>query len=110
MPRKFSDEFKDKAVRLAEELVELEGCSKWAAAEEIGEKLGVSAHTLNNWLKPVKASPDVQRSTGESVDDELKRLRKEIKELRRRVSDCLCAGAWFTGSPRIGRGMPRLVG
>ena len=33
MPRKFSDEFKDKAVRLAEELVELEGCSKWAAAE-----------------------------------------------------------------------------
>nr|VDG64683.1 Uncharacterised protein [Streptococcus thermophilus] len=38
MPRKFSDEFKDKAVRLAEELVELEGCSKWAAAEEIGEK------------------------------------------------------------------------
>ena len=36
MPRKFSDEFKDKAVRLAEELVELEGCSKWAAAEEIG--------------------------------------------------------------------------
>ncbi|SDL95339.1 transposase [Corynebacterium mycetoides] len=44
MPRKFSDEFKDKAVRLAEELVELEGCSKWAAAEEIGEKLGVSAH------------------------------------------------------------------
>ncbi|AQQ14227.1 hypothetical protein CGLAU_01180 [Corynebacterium glaucum] len=27
-----------------------------------------------------------------------------------RVSDCLCAGAWFTGSPRIGRGMPRLVG
>lgn len=53
MPREFSDEFKDKAVRLAEELVELEGCSKWAAAEEIGEKLGVSAHTLNNWLKPV---------------------------------------------------------
>ena len=26
-----SNEFKDKAVRLAEELVELEGCSKWAA-------------------------------------------------------------------------------
>ncbi|MBG9274770.1 hypothetical protein I4J05_06725 [Corynebacterium diphtheriae bv. mitis] len=27
-----------------------------------------------------------------------------------RVSDCLCAGAWFTSSPRIGRGKPRLVG
>lgn len=38
MPRKFSDEFKDKAVRLVGELVELEGCSKWAAAEKIGEE------------------------------------------------------------------------
>ena len=95
MPRKFSDEFKDKTVRLAEELVELEGCSKWAAAEEIGEKLGVSAHTLNNWLKPVKASPDVQRSTGESTADELKRLRKEIKELRRANEILKTASAFF---------------
>ncbi len=29
---------------------------------------------------------------------------------RVRVSDSLCAGAWFTSSPRIGRGKPRLVG
>ena len=94
MPRKFSDEFKDKAVRLAEELVELEGCSKWAA-EEIGEKLGVSAHTLNNWLKSVKASPDVQRSTGESVDDKLKRLRQENKELRRANEILKTASAFF---------------
>ena len=27
-----------------------------------------------------------------------------------RVSDFLCAGAWFTSSPRIGLGMPQLVG
>jgi len=27
-----------------------------------------------------------------------------------RVSDSLCAGVWFTSSPRIGRGKPRLVG
>ena len=27
-----------------------------------------------------------------------------------RVSDCLCAGAWFTSNPRIGQGKPRLVG
>ena len=27
-----------------------------------------------------------------------------------RVSDSLYAGAWFTSSPRIGRGKPRLVG
>ena len=95
MPRKYSDEFKAKAVRLAEDLVELEGCSKWGAAVEIGEKLDIPAHTLNNWLKPVKASPDVQRSTGESTADDLKRLRKEIKELRRANEILKTASAFF---------------
>lgn len=38
MPRKSSFEFKPKAIRLANERVELEGYSLWAAAEEIGEK------------------------------------------------------------------------
>ena len=83
MPRKYSDEFKAKAVRLAEDLVELEGCSKWSAAVEIGEKLGIPAHTLNDWLKPNMASSDVEVGAGESTANELKRLRKEIKELRR---------------------------
>ncbi|WP_204880051.1 transposase [Pseudoglutamicibacter cumminsii] len=83
MPRKYSDEFKAKAVRLAEEFVELEGCSKWGAAVEIGDKVGVSAHTLNNWLKPSGPSHGVEGSSGELADDELKRLRRENKELRR---------------------------
>ena len=37
---------------------------------------------------------------------------QELRDLEAagRVSDSLCAGAWFTSSPRIGRGKPRLVG
>lgn len=95
MPRKYSDEFKAKAVRLAEDLVELEGCSKWAAAEEIGEKLGIPAHTLNNWLKPNMASSDAEVGAGESPADELNRLRKEIKELRRANEILKTASAFF---------------
>lgn len=70
-------------MRLPEDLVELEGCSKWGAAVEIGEKLGIPAHTLNDWLKPNMAPSDVEIDTGESTADELKRLRKEVMELRR---------------------------
>lgn len=95
MPRKYSDEFKAKAVRLAEELVELEGCSKWSAAVEIGEKLGIPAHTLNDWLKPNMASSDVEVGAGESTANELKRLRKEIKELRRANEILKTASAFF---------------
>ena len=95
MPRKYSDEFKAKAVRLAEDLVELEGCSKWSAAVEIGEKLGIPAHTLNGWLKPNMASSDVEVGAGESTANELMRLRKEIKELRRANEILKTASAFF---------------
>lgn len=76
MPRKYSAEFKEKAVHQVLEMVRLESCSRQRAYEEVGELLGVSHHTLRAW----------------------------------RVSDCLCAGAWFTSTPRIGLGMPQLVG
>ncbi len=95
MPRKYSDEFKAKAVRLAEDLVELEGCSKWGAAVEIGEKLGIPAHTLNDWLKPNMVSSDGEVGAGEVAADELKRLRKENKELRRANEILKTASAFF---------------
>ncbi len=34
----------------------------------------------------------------------------DIRTVDLRVSVSLCAGAWFTSSPRIGWGKPRLVG
>ena len=36
--------------------------------------------------------------------------KKAGKYKGRRVSDSLCAEAWFTSNPRIGRGTPQLVG
>ncbi len=35
---------------------------------------------------------------------------KGLPEEVKRVSDSLCAEAWFTSNPRIGRGTPQLVG
>lgn len=95
MPRKHSDAFKAQAVRLAEELVELEGCSKWGAAVEIVDKLGVSAYTRNNWLNPSGPLHGVVVSSGELRDNELKRLRRENKELRRANEILKTASAFF---------------
>ena len=44
MPRKYSVEFKDKAVHQIIEMVRLESCSLQRAYTEVGELLGVS-HT-----------------------------------------------------------------
>lgn len=94
MPRKYSSEFKAKAIRLANERVELEGCSMWAAAEEIGEKLDIPAHTLNTWLKRQSSNAKAEKQSG-SAEQELKRLRQEIKELRRANDILKTASAFF---------------
>ena len=46
MPKKYSVEFKEKAVRQIVEMVRLESCSLQHAYKEVGELLGVSHHTL----------------------------------------------------------------
>lgn len=46
MPRKYSVEFKEKAVHQIIEMVRLESCSLQRAYTEVGELLGVSHHTL----------------------------------------------------------------
>lgn len=94
MARSYSREFKAKAVRLAQETVELEGCSMWAAATEIGEKLDIPAHTLHTWLKRPTQRPSTQPPT-ETPEDELKRLRKEVRELRRANEILKTASAFF---------------
>ncbi|HEY4534735.1 MAG TPA: TIR domain-containing protein [Enteractinococcus sp.] len=50
------------------------------------------------------------KATYNYLSDHLKEWADQGITADERVSDSLCAGAWFTSSPRIGRGMPRLVG
>jgi len=49
MPRKYSAEFKEKAVHQVLEMVRLESCSRQRTYEEVGELLGVSHYTLRAW-------------------------------------------------------------
>lgn len=51
MPRKYSVEFKEKAVHQIIEMVRLESCSLQRAYTEVGELLGVSHHTLRAWYR-----------------------------------------------------------
>ena len=68
--------------------------------------LGFDSNALRT-LNPMRIFTQDQVLARLSPADAVDALRQALRE---RVSDCLCAGAWFTSSPRIGRGMPRLVG
>ena len=76
-------EFRDRALRMMEDHRRIENSSIWGAAQTVGEKLGVSAHTLNNWFK--QARRDTREASGLSTGEieELRRLRRENKELKR---------------------------
>ena len=76
MPRKYSVEFKEKAVHQIIEIARLESCSLQRAYEEVGELLGVSRHTLRAWYRDSIAAEDWAAPTsGETMEEELKRLR-----------------------------------
>ena len=74
--QRFSPDFKDEAVRQVTE--------KGHSVQEVAARLGVSSHSLYQWVKAVRPSKDDQRS------DELLEAKKEILKLRaelRRVQE-----------------------
>lgn len=75
MPRKYSVEFKEKAVHQIVEMVRLEPCSLHRAYTEVGELLGVSHHTLRAWYRDGASVRDNSDAPGgENMEEELKRL------------------------------------
>ena len=96
MPRKYSVEFKDKAVHQIIEMVRLESCSLQRAYTEIGELLGVSRHTLRAWYRDSASTRDGHEAPDhETMEEQLKRLRRENRELKRANGILKTASAFF---------------
>lgn len=83
MPTVYTQEFKQRALRLMEDHLHHTQCSQWSAAQAVGTKLGISPHTMRGWLK--QARRDAGTEPGATTDEleELRRLRRENRELRR---------------------------
>ena len=92
--KKFSPEVRTRAVRMV-----LEHCgeylSRWAAVVSVSQKIGCSAHTLNDWVK--KAEVDGGRRAGvpSEVAEKLKALERENRELRQANEILRKASAYF---------------
>lgn len=95
MGRKFPEELKEKAVRLTRDHMMVETCSFWQAATVIGERLGVSPHTIRAWDAQRIQASNANGETAEDVSAELKRLRREVVELRRANELLKAASAFF---------------
>jgi transposase-like protein len=91
---KFAPEVRARAVRMVQDH-EGEYPSRWAALVSISEKIGCSAHTLNEWVK--KAEVDIGKRAGVPTElaDRLKALERENRELRQANEILRKASAYF---------------
>ncbi|NWO08711.1 MAG: IS3 family transposase, partial [Alteromonadaceae bacterium] len=80
-------------------MVRLESCSLQRAYTEAGELLGVSHHKLRAWYRDsASVRDDSDASGGETMEEELKRLRRENREPKRANEILKTASAFRSGT------------
>jgi transposase len=95
MPKQYPSELRQRAVRLVVEQRD-QYQSEYEAIRSIAAKLGIStAETLRKWMR--QAEIDGGRRTGTTSEEsaELRKLRAEVKELRRANEILKAASAFF---------------
>jgi transposase-like protein len=91
---KFSPEVRERAVRLVQEH-RSDYPSLWLAVESIAPKIGCASQTLLTWVKRQEIDSGKREGLTTSERDELKRLQRENKELRRANDILRTASAFF---------------
>ncbi len=93
---RFSPEQRARAVRLVAE-ARPNYPSEWSAISSVAAKLGASAETVRKWIR--QAEVDDGSGPGLTTEEsaEIKRLRREVAELRR-ANQILKAAAAFFGA------------
>ena len=93
-PRKYPDELRERAVRLAVD-ARRDPATKPGALARIGKQLGINPETLRNWV--TQAEIDEGHRPGTTTDDaaRLAELERENRELRRANAILKSASAFF---------------
>jgi transposase-like protein len=102
-PSKYSPEVRERFVRLVVEHTADHG-SQWAAIAAIAPKVGCTTETLRRWVR--QAERDAGQRAGLSTDEraELKRLQREVVELKRANEILKKASAYFAQAELDRRG------
>src|SRR3954452_7711064 len=92
-------ELRERAVRLVLESRD-QYESEWAAMQSIATKLGIgTTQTLRKWVRQAEVDGGARPGTTSEESAELKRLKREVAELRRANGILKAAGGFFAGSP-----------
>ncbi|CAN5244732.1 transposase [soil metagenome] len=92
--RRYSLEFRERAVRLVDERVK-EGQSQWAAMQSISKKLGCTPESLRRWTRRVECDEGKRAGLTTEERERLKVLERENRELKRANEILKTASAFF---------------
>jgi transposase len=95
MPRQYSQEFRQRALRLVDTTMETSNVSEFEAIKSVASKLGVAEETVRRWRR--KAQIDAGEPPGMTTSEhaEIRRLKRELAEMRRANELLKAASAFF---------------
>nr|WP_164519642.1 transposase [Nocardioides ferulae] len=81
-PRKYPDELRERATRMAVEL-RADPATKQGAIARVAEQLGMHPETLRNWVRQAEVDGGVRPGTTTAEAERIAKLEQENRELRR---------------------------
>ncbi|MCX5233041.1 IS3 family transposase [Streptomyces sp. NBC_00233] len=98
--RNYPAELRERAVRLVAE-VRPDHPTEWAAICSVAEKLGIgAAETLRKWVRQAEVDAGTRAGTSTAESAELRRLRAEVRELKRANEILRAASNFLRGRAR----------
>lgn len=93
-PRKYSEELKERATRMAVD-ARRDPESSRGAVKRIADQLGVHPEALRNWVRQAEVDGGVRAGTTTEDADRIAQLERENRELRRANTILKQASAFF---------------
>ena len=93
-PKKYNDELRERATRLAVE-ARRDPASAVGAIRRIGDQLGIHPEALRGWVKKAEVDAGDRPGTTSSDAERLAALEREVRELRRANQILKSAASFF---------------
>jgi transposase len=93
-PRKYSQELKDRAIRMVLALREETG-EAHGSVKRVAEQLDIGVESLRSWVKQYEIDQGARPGTKSAEAQRIKELEQEVRELRRANEILKSASAFF---------------
>ena len=96
-PRKYPEELRERAIRMAVDLRRDPG-TRSGALRRVGEQLGINPETLRNWVQRVEVDEGHRPGVTTAEAQRIAELERENRELRRANDILKTASAFFAAA------------